>query len=129
MKYYQIKEITQRLRHNATKYEVILWRNLRKKQLFGRKFLRQHAIIYDSIGTDHLFYVPDFYCEQEKLAVELDGKIHEFTKSRDKHRDSILIEKGITVLRFKNEEVTTNLQSVLNKIAQTFDSNIIQDNE
>ncbi|MDK2977710.1 MAG: hypothetical protein PWP52_424, partial [Bacteroidales bacterium] len=32
--------------------------------------------IYESVGKEHFFYVPDFYCEKEKLAIELDGKIH-----------------------------------------------------
>jgi very-short-patch-repair endonuclease len=120
MKYYQIKEITRVLRHNATKYEVILWRYLRKKQLEGRKFLRQHAIIYDSIGSEHFFYVPDFYCESEKLAIELDGEIHRFTKKRDVNRDATLNELGIKVLRFRNEEVTSDLQTVLQIIKNEF---------
>ena len=116
MHYQQIKDITRKLRHNATKYEVIFWRYLRRKQLEGRKFLRQHAIIYESIGAEHFFYVPDFYCEKEKLAIELDGEIHKFTKERDKNRDTILNSMGIKVLRFKNEEITNNIDEVLRKI-------------
>jgi very-short-patch-repair endonuclease len=122
MKYHQIKEITRALRHNATKYEVILWRHLRKKQLNGRKFLRQHAIIYDRTQTEYFFYVPDFYCESEKLAVELDGEIHRFTKKHDAKRDATLNELGIKILRFKNEEVTSDLQTVLQTIKNEFKS-------
>jgi very-short-patch-repair endonuclease len=76
MTYPEIKELTRKLKNNPTPLEQILWRYLRKKQLDGRKFLRQHAIIYESVGKEHFFYVPDFYCEKEKLAIELDGKIH-----------------------------------------------------
>ena len=120
MKYPQIKEITRKLRHNTTKYEVILWRYLRRKQIEGRRFLRQHAIIYETVGNEHFFYVPDFYCTSEKIAVELDGKIHDFTKKRDKKRDEILEGMGIKVLRFKNEEVTENIENVLRKIKNEF---------
>ena len=74
MYYSEIKKITRKLRWEATPAEQILWRYLRRKQLCGRKFLRQHAIIYDSSGSEHFFYVPDFYCFKEKLAIELDGK-------------------------------------------------------
>ena len=120
MKYQQIKDITRKLRYNATKYEVILWRYLRRKQLEGRKFLRQHAIIYDTVGNEHFFYVPDFYCTTEKLAVELDGEIHKFTKKHDQKRDETLTEMGIRVLRIKNEEVTENIENVLSKIKNEF---------
>ncbi|MDK2979529.1 MAG: hypothetical protein PWP52_2243, partial [Bacteroidales bacterium] len=50
MTYPEIKELTRRLRNNPAPSEQILWRYLRKKQLDGRKFLRQHAIIYESVG-------------------------------------------------------------------------------
>lgn len=111
MLYEQIKRTTKRLRRNVTPAEKILWRYLRRKQLKGRKFLRQHAIIYESIGDEHFFYVPDFYCFKENLAIELDGKTHEFNKKRDEHRDEILNGMGIQILRFRNEELS-NIQEV-----------------
>ena len=119
MKYKQIKEITQRLRHKTTPEEKRLWKYLRKKQLNGRKFLRQHAIIYDSVGDEHFFYVPDFYCFKEELAIELDGKIHEFRKEKDNRRDGILKEMGINILRFKNEELK-DIDNVLERIKNEF---------
>ena len=119
MKYEQIKQLTQKLRHETTLSENKLWRHLRKRQLDGRKFLRQHAIIYDSISDEHFFYVPDFYCYKENLAVELDGKIHFYTKEKDKRRDEILNGLGIKVLRFKNEELD-NIEEVLNQIKKEF---------
>jgi very-short-patch-repair endonuclease len=119
MKYEQIKQTTQKLRNKATFEEVKLWKYLRRKQLDGRKFLRQHAIIYDSVGDEHFFYVPDFYCFKENLAVELDGKIHEFTKEKDNRRDGILKEMGIKIIRFKNEELN-DIESVLERIKKEF---------
>ncbi|MBW6535964.1 MAG: DUF559 domain-containing protein [Mariniphaga sp.] len=119
MKYEQIKEITRRLRHNATPEEVKLWRYLRKRQIEGRKFLRQHAIIYESIGNEHFFYVPDFFCYKENLALELDGKIHLYRKEKDNRRDEILKELGIKVLRIKNDELI-DIDEVLVKIKNEF---------
>jgi very-short-patch-repair endonuclease len=119
MKYHDIKLLKQKFRREETPSEQLLWKHLRRRQLKGRKFLRQHAIIYESIGNEYFFFVPDFYCYHEKLAIELDGKIHEFRKAKDKNRDAILNELGITVLRIKNEELQ-NIQRVLNKISSCF---------
>jgi len=119
MRYENIKQITQRLRHEATPEEQKLWKYIRRKQLKGRKFLRQHAIVYESIGDEHFFYVPDFYCFKENLAIELDGKIHEFNKKRDERREEILNNMGIKILRFKNEELN-NMDKVLQQISSVF---------
>jgi len=108
MKYAEMKEITNHLRNNTTPSEVKLWKYLRRKQLAGRRFLRQYAIIYDSHGDEHFFYVPDFYCSKENLAIELDGKIHLYRKEHDRNRDEILNAIGIKVLRFQNEELVNN---------------------
>ena len=121
MKYPQIKELTQKLRNNPTPSEVKLWRYLRKRQLGGRKFLRQHPIIHDSIGNEFFFFVPDFYCASEKLAIELDGKIHDYTIDKDTNRDKILANKNIRVLRIKNEELN-NIEKVLHKISGCFNN-------
>ena len=121
MTYSEIKELTRKLRNNPTREERILWRYLRRKQLDGRKFLRQHAVIFESVGKEHFFYVPDFFCEKEKLAVELDGKIHFYTKKRDAKRDKILESLGIKVLRIKNEELQ-EIQAVLIRIKSFFDN-------
>jgi very-short-patch-repair endonuclease len=119
MKYHEIKEIKTKLRNNTTPSEKILWNHIRNRQLLGRKFLRQHALIYDSNEDEHFFFVPDFYCEAEKLAVELDGKVHDYTKIHDTNRDAILSDLGILVLRIKNEELEI-VSDVLDKIKATF---------
>jgi len=66
-----LKQIRKDLRNNLTPAEAELWKHLKNSGLEGRKFRRQH-----SVG----FYVLDFYCPQEQLAVELDGQGH-FTSS------------------------------------------------
>lgn len=65
-----LKENRQGLRNTPTPAEAALWLKLRKSQLDGRKFRRQH-----SVGT----YILDFYCPSEMLGIELDGADH-FTK-------------------------------------------------
>ncbi|MCF8334548.1 MAG: endonuclease domain-containing protein, partial [Bacteroidales bacterium] len=65
------------------------------------------------------FYIPDFYCAEEKLAVELDGGIHIRRKGKDRQRDEILESKGIRVIRIKNEELT-DLPNILQKIQACF---------
>jgi very-short-patch-repair endonuclease len=105
MHYNEIKEIASQLRKNPTEAEQQLWQRIRKRKLNGCKFLRQHPIIFESDLNEHFFYIPDFYCADKKLIIELDGKIHDNQISRDFHRDQILIEKGINILRIKNEEL------------------------
>ena len=107
MKYIEIKLLARRLRNNPTKSESRLRHYIRRKQLKNKQFLRQHPIIYDSAGTEHFFYIPDFYCQSCKLAIELDGKVHDFTKKRDKIRDERLnhkFEKKISRFWFEYED-------------------------
>ena len=119
MKYPEIKAFASKLRNNPTPAEKTLWQYIRNKQLEGRKFLRQHPIIYQRAGNDFEFYIPDFYCSKEKLVIELDGKIHLKNRERDQFRDSILKSKGLKVLRIKNEELN-NIDAVLTKIKNSF---------
>jgi very-short-patch-repair endonuclease len=119
MKYYEIKRFARKLRNNQTPSEKMLWPFLRNRQLEGRRFLRQHPIIYESRNNNHKFYIPDFYCKKESLIIELDGKVHESQKERDKRRDLILASRGLRILRIKNEELI-NIGEVLEKINMEF---------
>ncbi|MBN1576394.1 MAG: DUF559 domain-containing protein [Chitinispirillaceae bacterium] len=86
------------LRNNLTPAEAALWNILKNGQLENRKFRRQHGA-----GS----YILDFYCPEERLAVELDGEVHNDPQQAeyDKRRDAWLAEKGIRVLRFENRLV------------------------
>src|SRR5436305_6207313 len=97
------------LRKNSTRHERILWRHLRNRQLQGWKFRRQHPV-------DR--YVIDFYCPEARLAIELDGGGHNFAakESLDQERTRFLASKGILVLRFWNDQVDVQLDSVLHTI-------------
>jgi len=119
MRYHRIKKIARKLRNNPTPAESLLWSYLSNRKLEGRKFLRQHPIIYDSVNNEHFFYIPDFYCRSEMLIIELDGPIHESQKERDNKRDLILQNRNLKVLRIRNEELV-NIESVLMKIKNEF---------
>ena len=108
-------ERARQLRKNLTFEEKLLWQKLRGRKFFGLKFLRQHPIVYDLINDKPLFFVPDFYCAEKKLIIEVDGKIHDFQKDYDERRTEILTNMGLKVIRFKNEEIR-NIGKVLKDI-------------
>jgi len=99
------------LRNNMTYCEKIVWLHLRKRQLRYR-FLRQYSV-------DH--FVIDFYCPELKLAVELDGDVHEIPEQKDydKARQKYLEAFGIKFIRIKNEEFLGNPNKAFNKIEKT----------
>ena len=103
------QQYARELRLRTTEAEQKLWSLLRNRQLKGKKFRRQHAIAN---------YIVDFYCNEYKPAIELDGNFHtdEIAKDYDKSRTALLTELGITVLRFWNEEVISDPARVLIRI-------------
>jgi len=103
-------EKARELRRNQTPAEEVLWQLLRNRQVCGLKFRRQHQF-----GD----YVCDFYCADEKLVVECDGEIHGTPERQkvDQKRDAYLKSQGLTVLRFPNERVLNDTESVLGEIA------------
>ena len=101
------------LRKKLTAAEATLWTLLKKEQLEGRKFRRQH-----SVGN----YILDFYCPTERLAIELDGA-HHFTdkgSDYDEQRTNYLNTLRIQVIRFENEEVFQSPEGVLAEIKKCF---------
>src|SRR3954466_15423759 len=95
------------LRRDGTNVEMRLWQSLRNWQL-GVDFRRQHPA-----GN---FYL-DFYAPALRLAVELDGGQHAEQTDADQRRTRWLEERGVTVLRFWNSDVSQNLPGVLETIA------------
>lgn len=108
-----LKEFSRDLRNGATKCEVLLWDKIRRKQIHGYQFLRQKPI--DK-------FIVDFYCKELKLAIEVDGSIHIGQEERDMERQNILEAKGISFLRFKNEEIIENMSGVLEIISSWISS-------
>ena len=106
----EMTERARRLRYNPTDVERKLWQRLRRDQLNGLNFRRQHPV-----GP----YVLDFYCPAIRLAIELDGGQHTFDRQRrhDERRTRWLEASGIRLIRFWNNDVTGNLSGVLESIA------------
>ena len=103
-----LTKIARALRRNQTQAEALLWSALRGRRLAGRKFHRQFTI-------DR--YVVDFVCWNERLVIEIDGGQHGASDGRDAERTKWLRAQGVSVLRFWNNEVLTNLPGVLTAIA------------
>ena len=99
------------MRREMTPAERRLWRALRDRQLGGYKFRRQHPV-----GT----FVLDFSCPEAKLAVEVDGTVHNDRDQtlKDAARTEVLNNFGITVLRIPNTVVFLSLTTALHRIRQ-----------
>jgi very-short-patch-repair endonuclease len=100
-------EFARSLRQQTTRPEDTLWQSLRGSRFHGAKFRRQ--VPFDR-------FVVDFYCHAAKLAVELDGRQHEWFSDYDAGRTEILERLGLRIVRFKNEDVLNDLDLVLAKI-------------
>jgi isoleucyl-tRNA synthetase len=105
-----LKDLANKQKNNSTLAEEILWEQLKGKSLDGFKFRRQHII-------DE--FIVDFVCLEKMLVVEVDGGYHlkDDVKKADQLRTNILNEFGYTVIRFSNDEITNNVDNVLNEIA------------
>ena len=103
------RDTARRLRANATEAEQKLWSQLRKRQLYGFQFRRQL-----SIGP---FFV-DFVCLEAKLLIEVDGSQHADEREQDESRSAFLRSNGYRVLRFWNSDVMSDVDSVVQRIAE-----------
>jgi very-short-patch-repair endonuclease len=91
-----------------TPAEHALWQALRRHQLHGLGFRRQHPL-----GP----FIVDFYCPRLKLVIEVDGSVHDDQADYDAARTEQLAAYGNHVIRFRNEAVLGDLASVLDQIA------------
>jgi very-short-patch-repair endonuclease len=96
-----------RLRRDPTDVERRVWKALRNRQIEACKFRRQVPL-----GT----YIVDFVCIEKKLVIELDGGQHADRAAHDERRTEWLRGEGYRVVRFWNNEVTTNFEGVLERI-------------
>lgn len=107
------------MRHQPTPAEKRLWKILRNRNTLGLKFRRQHPIS---------FFIADFYCYKYKLIIELDGPIHNTSRQKeyDESRDELLSQLGLTIMRFKNETIFSDpdtIESVIKQHVQQFKKN------
>jgi very-short-patch-repair endonuclease len=75
------------------------------------KFRRQHSL--DP-------YVPDFFCHEAGMAIEVDGLAHDLGSNpqRDIRRDQWLADRGVRTLRFRALDIRDNLEGVIMMIVE-----------
>lgn len=103
---HSLVKFAQKNKHTQTEAEKHLWFHLRGRQLLGFKFRRQYPINN---------YILDFYCVEKQLAIELDGSQH-MVSTYDNKRSKQLNKQGITIIRFWDNDVFTNINGVLETI-------------
>lgn len=115
-------EKARKLRRAVTTAEQRAWWLLRNRNLLGLKFRRQHPI-----GK----FVVDFYCQQSRLAVELDGSIHAQPSQarKDSAKDAYLKRAGNRVLRLPNGMVLEDPEMFCKKVFEAATENFFKINE
>jgi very-short-patch-repair endonuclease len=100
---------SRQLRKKMTDAEKTLWQQLRNRQVVGLKFRRQQVIEG---------FIADIYCEELKIAVEVDGPIHDKKEQieYDANRDKVFIARGIRMMRISNDMVLNRMTEVLERI-------------
>lgn len=106
--YDALKKYAAENRKYMTDGEYFLWQHIRNKAL-GVRFLRQYII-----GD----FIVDFICREDGLIIEVDGGYHAEPRQeiRDEQRSQILESYGFHIIRFTNEEILNEIDSVLLKI-------------
>ena len=97
------------LRKNMTPEEKRLWYDLLRRLPINAR--RQHNIEN---------YIVDFYIASKKVVIEVDGAQHKTSKhiEADELRDKKLSEWGITVIRYSNEDINKNFNTVANHLLE-----------
>lgn len=101
------RDFARQLRKEQTAIEEKVWELLRDRRLFGLKFRRQHVVEG---------FVVDFYCNKNKLAIEVDGGIHKSQREYDRLRQDELEAEDVTVIRVNNEDLKNNMCALIKKI-------------
>ncbi|MEK7353219.1 MAG: endonuclease domain-containing protein [Chloroflexota bacterium] len=109
----KLKPLARQMRKESTDAERVLWRHLRRRQLLGHRFRRQHSVER---------FIVDFYCAEAGVVVEVDGPIHQYSREEDRIRQAYIESVGLRVLRFSNDQVCHNLESVMSCISTALTS-------
>ncbi len=104
-----LRAYAREMRSKMTDAESLLWMLLRNRRIADAKFRRQHPV-----GR----YILDFYCDEKKLGVELDGGQHGEAVAYDEKRGAWLQLQGIKVLRFWNNQMLAETEAVMEAIYQ-----------
>src|SRR5262245_27289767 len=102
-----LKELARKLRKQSTLSEVLLWNQIKNKQLLGYDFHRQKPI-------DR--FIVDFFCPDLMLAIEIDGVSHLHKGQTDVERHRRLEGLGVHLIRFEDRMIKCEMPSVLNSL-------------
>ncbi len=109
-----LKELAKELRKKMTLSEVLLWNELKQRQMLSYDFDRQRPI-----GN----FIVDFYCKELSLAIEIDGKSHIYRYDYDDERQKTLEKSGVRFLRFDDIKVKKDMKNVLRVIEDWINKN------
>lgn len=84
------------LRRRSTFTEKIAWNMLRNRRMFGHRFKRQ--VVFRG-------FILDFFCNELRLAIEIDGPIHENQQDYDALRQSIVESEDVAFIRITTKEL------------------------
>lgn len=114
------RNFARKLRSNLTDAERFVWSKLRRRQLGGHRFRRQHPS-----GP----FVVDFVCLERRVAVELDGGQHADQAGYDTDRTEWLSQHGYTVLRYWNHEVFEDWDTIERQIWEALERSALRSPE
>ncbi|MBL7074794.1 DUF559 domain-containing protein [candidate division KSB1 bacterium] len=100
----KLKALSRRLRREGTLSEVLIWMQIKGRQVKVYKFTRQKPI-----GN----YIVDFYCSRLRLAIEIDSISHENKFKGDKIRQREIEKQGIKFLGFYVSDIKNNMEGVM----------------
>ena len=105
-----LKPFRRDLRKHGTPAEAYIWGYLKNRQAGGLRFRRQFSVDQ---------YILDFYCPEVRVALELDGEVHNAQIEHDRERDKYLSERyGIVVVRYENRHVFERPQQIIQELLE-----------
>jgi len=100
----ELKQRARELRKAGNLSEVLLWLQIKNKQLFGLDFDRQKIV-----GN----YIVDFFCAGIGVVIEVDGVSHDYKSEYDKVRNEYLKGLGLRIIRLFDSDIKNNLNGIM----------------
>ncbi len=110
----KLRTLARKLRKESTLSEILLWKEIKCKQILNCEFHRQ-------VPIDN--YIVDFFCHELLLVLEIDGISHESKTEYDEKRQKRLESLGVKFLRFDDLDVKFNMEGVLKIISKWINNN------
>ncbi|MDR0518327.1 MAG: endonuclease domain-containing protein, partial [Fibromonadaceae bacterium] len=103
----KLKDRAKEMRKAGYLHEVLFWKKIKNKQIYGLDFHRQQII-----GN----FIVDFFAPEIGLVIELDGSSHEKKIEYDKERETYLLSLGLKIIHFTAKDVLQKLDDVIKKL-------------